>query len=59
MEKFVELSKNEKLNTNGGVLVIDDAIFWGLVGTGFAAGIKLGVNRKNRTVEKNEEYCHE
>ena len=55
MEKFVELSKNEKLNTNGGVLVIDDAIFWGLVGTGFAAGIKLGVNRKNRTVEKNEE----
>ena len=54
MNRFIELSEKEKLKTFGGIFVVDDAIFWGLVGTGFAVGAKLGVNRKNRSLDKNE-----
>ncbi len=54
MEEFIELNQDEKLKTTGGVFVIDDAILWGLIGTGFAAGIKVGVNKKNRIVKENK-----
>ena len=38
------------MKINGGLFVVDDAIFWSLVGAGFAAGVATGISRKNRKV---------
>jgi len=48
MKHFTELNMNEMMEVDGGILGVDDAIFWGLVGVGFAAGVAAGINRKNR-----------
>jgi len=58
MEKqFNKLTKKEIMNTNGGILGIDDAIFWSLFVNGFAAGIYVGINKKNRE-EKRKKRCY-
>ena len=54
MENLVELSEKEKLEIIGGVFGVDDAIFWGLLCTGFATGAKLEMNRKNRAVKERK-----
>lgn len=48
MGNFEILAEEEMLDIDGGIFGVDDAIFWGLVGTGFAAGIATGISRKNR-----------
>ena len=49
MEKqFIELTQEEMMKINGSVFLIDDAIFWKLVGIGVTAGVTVGINRKNR-----------
>ena len=50
MENLKELNLNEMQEISGGIFGVDDAIFWSLVGTGFAAGIATGISRKNRAV---------
>lgn len=47
-DKFEYLTEEEMLDVDGGIFGVDDAIFWGLVGAGFAAGIATGISRKNR-----------
>ncbi len=46
--EFKRLTENEIMEIEGGIFGVDDAIFWGLVGAGFAAGIATGISRKNR-----------
>lgn len=46
-----ELDLNEMREISGGIFGVDDAIFWSLLGTGFAAGIATGISRKNRAVD--------
>ncbi len=36
------------MDIDGGIFGVDDAIFWALVATGFAAGVTVGISRKNR-----------
>ena len=52
MDKFKELSLEEKMEVNGGIFVVDDVIFWSLIGTGFASGVAAGISRKNRKEKK-------
>lgn len=48
MEKLEVIEEIDLYDIEGGILGVDDAIFWGLVGAGFAAGIATGISRKNR-----------
>ena len=48
MDNLKELNFNEMQEISGGIFGVDDAIFWSLIGTGFAAGIATGISRKNR-----------
>ena len=48
MKDLRELTKEEIMEIEGGIFGVDDVIFWGLVGAGFAAGVATGISRKNR-----------
>lgn len=48
MDEFKRLTEKEIMEIEGGIFGVDDVIFWGLVGAGFAAGVATGISRKNR-----------
>lgn len=49
---FCEMNEGEMRELEGGILGVDDAIFWAVVGgaffAGFAGGIAAGISNKNR-----------
>lgn len=51
-KEFMELSELEMYDVDGGVMFIDDVIFWTIVGgafaAGFAGGVAAGISRRNR-----------
>lgn len=48
MNGFKELDEKQLMDIDGGIVGVDDAIFWGLVAAGFTAGVAVGISRKNR-----------
>ena len=48
MNGFKELDEKQLMDIDGGIVGVDDAIFWELVAAGFTAGVAVGISRKNR-----------